>query len=567
MREPDLQALWQQSNPPPRNFEPRELEARRVAGDPSDCAAFQVALLEARERRLLVRLVAAGLGAAVAFVSLSAALGDAALTLPARLLGALAAAALGAGAASRRFLQTARLLWQVRGAQRPEERRIDGLGGRGARAAFALAAAVTLVAGGSYWAGATRAARHRDQERAEKLALALGECREAVAASDWRLADGVCTQVLETNPRHEEAAALVARARFMRGCGERLSSARGLAAEPEAALELYASIEPDCQRVFERAQVEAAAPLSLVLEGARAQCLEAFSARRWAEAKDRCGVYAKYACQRLAPEERAPPPGRRLNLDGVPGERDWRPGDPALLAFLRARATLEPSAPPWTCPVLAVLRPGGAPSARPLASPYQSPALARAAQLYAEGAVEKARVAAAEVRDGAGDDARSAAEAFLRDLAVVVEERARVDEGLRDGRPDRVEPDLVALVAADERLTGDEARDAGARAARASRLRTTLGRAMADAYYVRGKELADRRDMRAACGQWKRGYVWSRESNDLLRALTNVCTREAAARLGVATTCEALGWVLDFAVDGDGVAEDVQRRRAVMGCR
>jgi hypothetical protein len=84
--------------------------------------------------------------------------------------------------------------------------------------------------------------------------------------------------------------------------------------------------------------------------------------------------------------------------------------------------------------------------------------------------------------------------------------------------------------------------------------------------YDEGKELADLKDFRGACRLWKLGASFSRSNVDLLKALTNVCTRKAQEQYENAQTCNELARVLDFAVDGDGVAERVASLRSLKAC-
>ena len=62
------------------------------------------------------------------------------------------------------------------------------------------------------------------------------------------------------------------------------------------------------------------------------------------------------------------------------------------------------------------------------------------------------------------------------------------------------------------------------------------------------------------------GFTYWKGNSDLLRAVTNVCTQEAARRLEAAGTCEDLDVVLEFAVDGDGHKEQVEKKKAEIPC-
>ena len=65
--------------------------------------------------------------------------------------------------------------------------------------------------------------------------------------------------------------------------------------------------------------------------------------------------------------------------------------------------------------------------------------------------------------------------------------------------------------------------------------------------------------VRATISYWK-------GNSDLLRAVTNICTQEAQRRLEAAGGCEDLDLVLEFAVDGDGHKEIVEKKKAELAC-
>ncbi len=86
---------------------------------------------------------------------------------------------------------------------------------------------------------------------------------------------------------------------------------------------------------------------------------------------------------------------------------------------------------------------------------------------------------------------------------------------------------------------------------------------IADDLFEEGVALANRRDFRGACRLWKKADSFERSNIDLLKALTNVCTRQASMALAAARNCRQLELVLEFAVDGDGFKEKAEERLAV----
>ena len=125
--------------------------------------------------------------------------------------------------------------------------------------------------------------------------------------------------------------------------------------------------------------------------------------------------------------------------------------------------------------------------------------------------------------------------------------------------PERAAPVFQQALAVDERLLlGKE---------RVSFLRKAITESMASASSEKGKAYADRKDFRAACRVWKVGLTFTRSSIDLLKAVTNVCTKRASDAFERAQSCEQLKAVLDFAVDGDGIKERVGAALIDQGCK
>jgi ABC transport system ATP-binding/permease protein len=101
---------------------------------------------------------------------------------------------------------------------------------------------------------------------------------------------------------------------------------------------------------------------------------------------------------------------------------------------------------------------------------------------------------------------------------------------------------------------------------RVSFIRKAIVETMSSQSYEKGKGLADRKDFRAACRIWKLGSNFSRSNIDLLKALTNVCTKRAQDAFDRAQTCEQLKAAMDFAVDGDGFKEKITESMTEEGC-
>jgi tetratricopeptide (TPR) repeat protein len=127
----------------------------------------------------------------------------------------------------------------------------------------------------------------------------------------------------------------------------------------EEALGAFASLGAECSEALIAAAAVNARPLIAgVLSATHAECLAAVAVEKWTSAVVRCGVYARYACQRMTLEELVPPHGKTFVSTGPLGANGWRPADPAYLGLLQARERLgDPSL--WQCPESVVLRATG----------------------------------------------------------------------------------------------------------------------------------------------------------------------------------------------------------------
>jgi hypothetical protein len=165
------------------------------------------------------------------------------------------------------------------------------------------------------------------------------------------------------------------------------------------------------------------------------------------------------------------------------------------------------------------------------------------------------------------------ARAMLQDITMA---QNLLDNGaseLSNDKPEKAEAPFRAALEIDERLVlGDKLKklsdDEKRRELekRTSYVRRTIVESMSSKCYERGKSAADRKDFRQACRTWKLGASFTRGNIDLLKALTNVCTKRAGETLERATTCEQLKAALEFAVDGDGYKKQINDRMLEEGC-
>jgi tetratricopeptide (TPR) repeat protein len=88
---------------------------------------------------------------------------------------------------------------------------------------------------------------------------------------------------------------------------------------------------------------------------------------------------------------------------------------------------------------------------------------------------------------------------------------------------------------------------------------------MAAKSYQRGKHWADREDKRRGCKLWKLGFEFYKGNTDLNRAVA-FCSTQALQTLNEAGGCNDLSAVQDFAVPGDGMAEQVEAKKQEWKC-
>jgi hypothetical protein len=276
-----------------------------------------------------------------------------------------------------------------------------------------------------------------------------------------------------------------------------------------------------------RAQfVEAMTRVEPLSREAERQCAALARDGRWEDARPACEAAARVRCQ--------------------VGD-EFTSTEPTLgagLSWPRVMAAVERA--PFVCPAVPLLKRGARP--RPRAQ-RQLELRAPALEVYVRGDLATARKLAL----GPPEDPA------LSDFLAGVE---------------RVENEFNTAVVNDDVVAQQRAvRDLLARELRflpkgtVSRFSDRLRHQLTHAAYERGKDLADRKDWRAACRFWKEGLTFGRDDVDLLKAVTNVCTMRAHDVLRTADSCEALKGGLDFAVDGDGQRELLEGELDRHGCR
>jgi len=128
------------------------------------------------------------------------------------------------------------------------------------------------------------------------------------------------------------------------------------------------------------------------------------------------------------------------------------------------------------------------------------------------------------------------------------------------GSPEAAKAPFLKVLEHDRRLLGDLADRYP------SYYRRKIQEDMARSSYAKGRQWVERRNHRKACRSWKVGFDFYKGNADLNKAVAS-CSRRAAEALRKVRKCEQLLEVLDFAVDGDGLARKIEQMRINLQCR
>lgn len=426
-----------------------------------------------------------------------------------------------------------------------------------------------------------------DVDPAEQIENLLAECRTYSSSEsgspDWARAEGACNKVIEMEPIHQEANTLIKRISVLKVCEENFNKAREFIAggKLEEGVESFQKIGKDCESYLLKTLAAAKDTVAEVKKRAGTDCKAYSSASKWDLAYKRCELYSRLACQTLEPKDLYPPALMKMKLEGpLNPKTEWRPADPLYINFLKAREKVKPGEPMWQCPEIPSFRPPPPPpdpgkqAKEELAKRYPEPEMGRALVLYFTGDFQSAPVPLQKITENMSKaQYHETARALLGDMQNAINLYENGTSEITNDRPERAETPFLKALAVDERLVlGDKAATMSAEDKkremdkRVSFVRRNIVDVMSKTCYDKGKALADRKDFRAACRFWKLGSSFSRSNLDLLKALTNVCTKKAASAFDGAQTCEQLKAALDFAVDGDGYKEKINDSMTEEGC-
>jgi len=414
----------------------------------------------------------------------------------------------------------------------------------------------------------------------------LSQCRQFSSVDlgepNWEKAESNCKKVLDLEPIHAEANQLLARIKVERKCEDNFNKARKQLSRlrEDDALDALKEITNACSYYIKALPLVKEA-MEAVKKRVGQECKEYSNAGKIAEALKPCERYMSFACQSMKSDDLYPPALKVLCLNGG-GKNCWKPRDAMYVNLLKARMAADPKGPPWKCERITIYPvenqdPGGAAREQRdvFVNLYKAKDLSDAVGLYFVG---KATEGMASLQNRVVNNIEKAPlheqAKNLGKQITTVEQLYKAGQGeIGNSRPDKAHEFFSEALVIDEQLVlGPEKAALPLEKKKkdldklTSYYRRNINQDMATSCYARGKDLMDRQDRRQACKIWKLGFSYWRGNTDLLRAVTNVCTQEAARRLEAAGGCEDLEVVLEFAVDGDGHKEQVEKKKEELQC-
>jgi pSer/pThr/pTyr-binding forkhead associated (FHA) protein len=476
----------------------------------------------------------------------------------------------------------------------PKNKRLMLVGGAAVGVLFLIVLVLAMSGGGSEGPPGPQelpGRRPRPQpvqkDPAQQLEDLLAECRTYSSSEsgspDWGRAQAACDKVLEMEPIHVEANTLLKRISILRVCQENLNRGKELVAggDLEGALNTWAKVTRECDGYLLQTLSASKNTIAELKKRAGVECKNYAANAKWENAYKACELYSRLACQTMESKDLYPPPLMKLKLDGpLNPKTDWRPSDTLYINFLKAKDKVKPNDPPWICPDIPAFRPPPPPpdpakaAKEEILKRYPDPEMGRALVLYFEGRFADAPVPLQKIRESMSKAAlHEQTAALLLDMNNAINFYENGTAEITNDRPEKAAEHFRKALALDEKLIladraktlSDEERRRELER-RASFVRKNIVETMSSKCLEKGRMLADRNDFRKACVMWKLGHSFSSANLDLLKALTNVCTRRASDSLDRAETCEQLKAGLDFAVDGDGFKEKFAAAMEEMNC-
>ncbi|NBD09580.1 FHA domain-containing protein [Corallococcus silvisoli] len=407
---------------------------------------------------------------------------------------------------------------------------------------------------------------------AQQVQELLSECRSyasnELGAPNWERAEATCEKALDQDPINVEANNLIRRIKLEKEAFDNFEAARKASElnREKDSLTLLRKI-PKESEYFRRARAKARETAARFVERAKDDCKRYLANSQWSAAVPRCQDFMEVWCQKQSKEDLEPPIGQTLRLEGGLRKNEWRPKDPMFVKFLVARTKLDRNAIPWTCPVSDILAqdelgPDQASEVRAMMNSRYAPKLIQAAMMdYWTGRGSEALATLQKLRSKE-DQAQYHAQVddLIRDVSNVDQLFKTGESALTNNDPERAVAPFKEALTTDKRLMAELAET------HLSFYRKNIFQDMATASYLRGKHFADREDRRRGCRIWKLGFDFYKGNTDLNRVVA-FCSTQAQNALNAVGSCSDLTAVEDYAVPGDGIAEQVATKKAELKCR
>ncbi|MBU8899428.1 FHA domain-containing protein [Corallococcus sp. H22C18031201] len=407
---------------------------------------------------------------------------------------------------------------------------------------------------------------------AAQLQDLLSECRSFASneqgAPNWVRAEETCTKALDLDPINPEGNTLIRRIKLEREASDNFAA--GVKAlerlKEKDALEAFKKI-PKESEYFRRAKAKAKDASEQFSKRSLDDCKRYLNNSQWEVAVSRCDEFLQVWCSSQNQEELTPPLGFSLRLEGKLRRNEWRPKDALLVRFLVARAKVNPKAEPWKCNREIIFTdddraPDPAAEVRQwINKKYVNKFMQAAMVDYWFGRGSEALATLQKLRSN------FEASQFHAETDLLVKDMGNVDQLFKVGEsaltaedPEKAAGFFREALETDTRLMANMAES------HPSFYRKNILQDMATKAYSRGKHWADREDKRKACRIWKLGFEFYRGSTDLNKAVA-FCSGQASQALSGAGGCSDLTVVEDYAVPGDGVAEQLAAKKTEWKCR
>jgi tetratricopeptide (TPR) repeat protein len=398
----------------------------------------------------------------------------------------------------------------------------------------------------------------------------LSQCRSysdcTTGDPDWRRAEQACEKALDLEPINPEANQLIKKIKLEKGAVLHFESGQKLLRrlkEDEAIDEFSKILRESCYYAKVKTQIQDVAEAAK--KRASDECKRYANNGFWNEAGERCARYMFFACQTMSTADLQPPPGFSTKCPARPKKKEWCPADPNFQRLISALSH-DPNAKQWQCEhsdILVINAPPPSPEEdvkKALQIRFPEPAVWNALFSYWRGDSGGAVVVLQKILE-------DTEKATLHDTAKTIKKQIFDAAGVYKDGETALQRDEVEEAAKyfDEALGIDKELMKDLSERHPSFFRRSINNDISAKAFERGKFYGDRDDKRRACKLIKIGFGFFKGNTELNKAAA-VCSTLASRALEGAPDCPSLDKVLDFAVDGDGIAERVADKKSELKC-